>query len=189
MTAVTTETVRNGVDTATMFATLDLLKEQPELATFQFRATNRWIDGAHNRTTIRDLYGAGSEMEHARAFTVDAGEPAVLLGQDTGPNPAELLLSALAACLTTSLVYVAAARGVRLTEVSSTLEGDADVNGAMGLDDSVRNGFQRIRATFTVRGDAPPEKLREVVLRGRDRSFVFDSITAGVPVEIDVVTP
>lgn len=113
----------------------------------------------------------------------------MLLGEDTGPNPAELLLSALASCLTTSLVYVAAARGVRLTEVSSTLEGDADVNGALGLDDRVRNGFQRIRATFTVRGDAPPEKLREVVLRGRDRSFVFDSITAGVPVEIDVVTP
>jgi uncharacterized OsmC-like protein len=118
---------------------------------------------------------------------LDAGEPAVLLGTDTGPNPAEFVLHALAACLTTSLVYVAAARGVRLSEVESTLEGDIDLRGALGLDREVRNGYSGIRATFTVRGDAPPEQLREIVRRAQQRSAVFDVVAHGVPVTVDVV--
>jgi uncharacterized OsmC-like protein len=185
-----TERVRNGVDTQQLFGTLDLVKQQPELARFQFRATNRWIVGAHNRTTIKDFYGAGQvDTSRSEPFVLDAGEPAVLVGKDTGPNPAELLLHALAACVTTSLVYVAAARGVRLTEVESTLEGDIDLNGALGTETVYhRNGFERIRMTFRVRGDAPPDKLREVVARGHARSAVFDSVTQGVPVTVDVVT-
>jgi uncharacterized OsmC-like protein len=179
---------RNGVDTEQMYGTLDAIKAQPELGVFQFRATNHWIDGAHNRTTIQSFYGAGQEdSTRQAAFTLDAGEPAILLGTDTGPNPAEALLHALAACLTTSLVYVAAARKVRLTEVSSTLEGDMDVRGALGLSDEVRNGFSRIRVNFKVKGDAPPEKLREVVQRAQARSAVFDMVTNGVPVEVGVV--
>jgi uncharacterized OsmC-like protein len=178
---------RNGVDSQTLYGTLDAIKADPSLGTFQFRATNRWVDGAHNRSTIQGFYGAGQEdNSRAAAFTLDAGEPAVLLGTDTGPNPAEHLLHALAACLTTSLVYVAAARKVRLTDVSSTLEGDMDVRGALGLSDTVRNGFTRIRATFDVRGDAPAEKLREVVERAQARSAVFDIISNGVPVEVTV---
>jgi len=118
---------------------------------------------------------------------VDRGdaEPAVLLGTDTGPNPAEALLHALAACLTTSLVYVAAARGVKLTEVESTLEGDMDLQGALGLSDDVRNGFEKIKVTFRVKGDAPDEKLRELVARAQQQSAVFDSINGGVPVEVE----
>ena len=126
------------------------------------------------------------DTSRAEAFVIDAGEPAILLGTDTGPNPAEYLLHALAACLTTSLVYVAAARGVRLTEVESTLEGDMDVRGALGLDDDYRNGFERIRVTFRVKGDAPPEKLREIVRRAQQRSAVFDMVTNGVQVSVDV---
>jgi uncharacterized OsmC-like protein len=179
---------RNGVDTEQMYGTLDAIKAQPELGVFQFRATNQWIDGAHNRTTIQSFYGAGQEdSTRQAAFTIDAGEPAILLGSDTGANPAEALLHALAACLTTSLVYVASARKVRLTEVSSTLEGDMDVRGALGLSDEVRNGFSRIRVSFKVKGDAPPEKLREVVQRAQARSAVFDMVTNGVPVEVGVV--
>jgi uncharacterized OsmC-like protein len=181
------DTIRNGVDTDKMFATLDLIKAQPELAKFQFRATNRWIGGAHNRSTIKDFWGAGQEdTSRAEAFEIDAGEPAVLLGIDTGPNPAEYLLHALAACLTTSIVYVAAARGVELTEVESTLEGDMDVRGALGLDDHYRNGFERIRVSFRVEGDASEEKLREVVQRARRRSAVYDIVSNGVPVEVEV---
>jgi uncharacterized OsmC-like protein len=189
MTETISATVRNGVDTTTLFATLDALKAQPEIARFQFRARNRWLAGAHNRSTIKDFYAAGGEdTSRAHAFTLDAGEPAILLGTDTGPNPAEYLLHALAACVTTSLVYVAAARGVRLTTVDSTLEGDLDVQGAMGLSDEVRNGFQQIRMTIRIAGDAPPDKLRQVVQRGTDRSVIFDSINAGVPVTVEVVT-
>jgi uncharacterized OsmC-like protein len=181
------DVIRNGVDSQTMYGTLDAIKADPSLGTFQFRATNRWIDGAHNRSTIQGFYGAGQEdASRAGAFTLDAGEPAVLLGTDTGANPAEYLLHALAACLTTSLVYVATARKVRLTEVSSTLEGDMDVRGALGLSDEVRNGFTRIRATFHVKGDAPAEKLREILERAQARSAVFDIVSHGVPVEVAV---
>ena len=182
-----TETIRNGVDTGVMFGTLDAIKAQPELGTFQFRARNRWLGGSHNRTTIQDFYGAGQEdSSRTEAFTVDAGEPPILLGANEGANPAEYLLHALASCLTTSLVYVAAARGVHLTEVESTLEGDMDVQGALGLSDDFRNGFEQIRVSFQVEGDAPAEKLQEVVTRAQARSAVFDMVTNGVPVSVDV---
>ena len=139
-----THAIRNGVDTEKMFATLDLIKAQPELAKFQFRASNHWIDGAHNRSTIKAFYAAGGEdTTRSEEFVIDAGEPAILLGTDTGANPAEYLLHALAACLTTSIVYVAAARKVQLTSVESTLTGDMDVRGALGRG---RGAAQRVRA-------------------------------------------
>lgn len=186
---VITDTVRNGVDRAKLFATLDLLKVQPELGRFQFRASNRWVDGAHNRSTIKAFYGAGAEdASRSEAFELDAGEPAVLLGSDTGPNPVEFLLHSLAACLTTSIVYVAAARDVQLTSVESTLFGDLDARGAFGLSDEPRNGFERIGVSFRVTGDAPPERLREIVERARERSAVYDMVTNGVPVALDVTT-
>jgi uncharacterized OsmC-like protein len=181
--------IRNGVDTSKLFATLDAVKAQPEIAKFTFRARNRWIDGAHNRSTIKDFYAACQEDEsRTSAFNLDAGEPQILIGEDTGPNPAEILLSALAACLTTSLVYVAAARGVKLTEVSSVLEGEMDVRGALGLSNEVRNGFENIRVSFQVKGDAPEEKLREVVARAQARSAVYDMVAHGVPVSVEVST-
>jgi uncharacterized OsmC-like protein len=180
---------RNGVDTQQMYGTLDAIKADPSLARFQFRVRNQWVDGAHNRSTIRGFYGAGQEdTSRAAAFTIDAGEPAVLLGSDTGPNPAEALLHALAACLTTTLVYVAAARKVRLTEVESTLEGDMDVRGCLGISDEVRNGFTAINVTFKVTGDAPADKLREIVERAQARSAVFDMVNHGVAVDVAVVT-
>jgi uncharacterized OsmC-like protein len=186
---VVTDTIRNGVDTEKMFATLELIKAQPELARFQFRATNRWVDGAHNRSTIKGFYAAGGEdSTRTEEFQLDAGEPAILLGTNTGPNPVEYLLHALAACLTTSIVYVAAARKVKLTSVESTLTGDLDARGAFGLDDEPRNGFERIGVSFRVTGDAPEDKLREVVERATKRSAVYDMVTNGVPVAVEVTT-
>jgi uncharacterized OsmC-like protein len=184
-----TETTRNGVDTKTLYATLDLIKEQPELARFQFRASNRWLGGAHNRSTIKGFYAAGGEdSSRSDEFEIDAGEPGILLGTDTGPNPAEHLLHALAACLTTSIVYVAAARKVELTSVESRLTGDMDVRGALGVSDEPRNGFERIGVSFRVSGNAPDDKLREVVERAKKRSAVYDMVTNGVPVAVDVTT-
>lgn len=184
------DTVRNGVDTATLFATLDAITAQPEIAQFRFRARNRWVDGGHNRSTIKDFYAAGAEdTSRTQQFVLDAGEPAILLGSDTGPNPGEFLLHALAACVTTALVYSAAARGVRLTSVESSLEGELNLQAAMGVNTTdYRNGFERIRMTVTIAGDAPPEKLRQIVQRGADRSVVFDSVSAGVPIVLDVIT-
>ena len=187
--SVITNTIRNGVDTEKLFATLDLIKAQPELAKFQFRATNRWIDGSHNRSTIKHFYAAGGEdTTRSEEFVIDAGEPAILIGTDTGANPAEYLLHALAACLTTSIVYVAAARKVQLTSVESTLTGEMDVRGALGVDEEPRNGFERIGVSFRVTGNAPEEKLREVVERAQKRSAVYDMVTNGVPVAVDVTT-
>jgi uncharacterized OsmC-like protein len=177
--------VRNGVDTATLFATLDAVKEDTELAKFQFRALNRWLSGTHNRSTIHGYRGAKQELTHGEPFTFDADHPPVLVGSDNGPTPVEYLLHALAACLTAGIANVAAARGVTLTEVSSTVEGDIDLLGILGLSDQVRNGYQQIKISFVVRGD-DPEKLRSVVEQSRRRSAVFDVLTHGVPVSIDV---
>ena len=188
MTVTDNAPVRNGVDTATLFATLDAVKGQPELAKFQFRATNRWISGTHNRGTINGYYGAGQEHVRAQDFTYDVDHPPVLVGGDNGPTPAEYVLHALAACLTAGLANIAAARGIELTEVQSTVEGDIDLLGILGLDDTVRNGYEQIRVSFMVKGNAPADKLRELVEQSRRRSAVFDVITNSVPVTIDVTT-
>ena len=177
--------VRNGVDTATLFATIDAVKGDPGIAKFRFRATNTWVSGTHNRSTIHGFHGAKQEMTHREPFTFDADHPPVLVGTDNGPTPVEYVLHALAACLTAGIANIAAARGVTLTEVSSTVEGDIDLLGILGLSDQVRNGYQQIRVGFTLRGD-DPDKLRSVVEQSRQRSAVFDIVTNGVPVSIDV---
>jgi uncharacterized OsmC-like protein len=193
-TGTTTDTtvddpVRNGVDTAALFATLDAVKQAPQAAKFQFRAHNQWLSGSHNRGTIADFYGVGAERTHQRTFVFDADHPAVLVGQDHGPTPAEFLLHALAACLTAGLANVAAARRVKLTEVRSTVTGDIDLNGILGLDPKVRNGYQQITVRFTVKGDAPAEQLRQLLEQSQARSAVYDVITNQVPVTIQVDTP
>lgn len=182
------DSMRNGVDTATLFATLDAVKQAPQAANFQFRAHNEWISGTHNRSTITDYFGVGEERSHERTFVFDADHPAVLVGQDHGPTPAEFVLQALAACLTAGLANIAAARRVRLTEVRSTVTGDIDLNGILGLNPDVRNGYQRITVRFTIKGDAPAEQLRELVEQSRARSAVYDVITNQVPVTIEVDT-
>ena len=179
------DAVRNGVDTSVMYATLDLLKAQPELGEFQFRARNEWVQGSHNRSSIQGFYAAGGEDDsRGEPFVIDAGEPPILLGHNEAPNPAEYLLHALAACLTTSLVYVASARKVKLTKVESVVEGSFDVRGALGLAPEVRNGFREIKVSFRVEGDAPQEKLRDIVERAQQRSAVYDMVTNGVPVAV-----
>ena len=188
MTATTTDSHRNGVDTATLFATLDAVKAQPEIARFQFRATNRWISGTHNRGTINGFYGAGQENTRPADFTFDADHPPVLVGGDNGPTPAEHLLHALAACLTSGLANIAAARGITLEEVTSTVEGDINLLGILGLDQVFRIGFEAIRVVFHVKGDAEAKKLAALVEQSRNRSAVYDVITHGVPVTIDVAT-
>jgi len=179
------DSMRNGVDTATLFATLNAVKQAPEAAKFQFRAHNQWVSGTHNRGTIADYFGVGEERSHERTFVFDADHPAVLVGRDHGPTPTEFLLHALATCLTAGIANIAAARGVTLTEIESKVEGDIDLMGILGLSDSVRNGFQQVRVSFVLRGDEP-EKLRRVVEQSRARSAVFDILTNGIPVAIDV---
>ncbi|HKW00288.1 MAG TPA: OsmC family protein [Vicinamibacterales bacterium] len=176
----------NGVDTPTLFSTLDLVKSQPELAKFQFRASNRWQSGNLSETTISAFSGAGGEHTHKTTFKLTGDHPAVLVGQDRAPLPVEFLLHALASCITGGIANIAAARGVTLTEVESTLEGDIDLLGILGLSERVRNGYQGIRASFSIKGDASPETLQEIVAQSRARSAVFDVLTNGVPVSMSV---
>jgi uncharacterized OsmC-like protein len=178
--------VRNGVDTATLFATLDAVKQAPAAAQFQFRANNQWMNGTHSRSTISDYFGVGEERAHERTFVFDADHPAVLVGTDHGPTPVEFILHGLAACLTAGIANIAAARKVTLTEVRSTVSGDIDLNGVLGLNPDVRNGYQQIKVHFTIKGDAPAETLRAIVEQSRSRSAVFDVVTNGVPVDIQV---
>ncbi|HUG00087.1 MAG TPA: OsmC family protein [Ilumatobacter sp.] len=182
---MTDTATRNGVDTATLFATLDAVKQAPAAAQFQFRAHNQWIDGTHSQTTISDYFGVGEERAHAREFVFDADHPAVLVGKDNGPTPVEFILHALASCLTAGMANIAAARKVELTEVRSTVYGDIDLNGILGLQD-VRNGYQQVTVKFVVKGNAPEHVLREIVEQSRARSAVYDVITNGVDVDIDV---
>ncbi len=188
MTATVNESSRNGVDTDTLFATLNAVKAAPEAARFEFRARNDWISGTHSRGTIHDFFGVGEERSHERTFHFDADHPAVLVGRDNGPTPVEFVLHALASCLTAGLANIAAARGIRLTDVHSTVAGDIDLNGILGLDPAVRNGYQNITVRFTVKGDAPADKLRELVEQSRARSAVFDLLTNQVPVSIEITT-
>jgi uncharacterized OsmC-like protein len=177
---------RNGVDTAMLFATLDAVKAAPDAAKFQFRARNRWVSGTHSQSTIDDFYGVGEERTHDAPTSLDVDHPKVLVGGDNGPTPVEYILHGLAGCLTAGLANIAAARGVELTEVTSTVEGDIDLNGILGLDDSVRNGFQRIRVGFAIKGKAPAETLRALVEQSQARSAVFDILTNSVPVTVEV---
>jgi len=183
---MTDSPIRNGVDTATLFATLDAVKAQPEAAQFQFRVTNRWISGTHSQGTIDTFFGVGEERRHDHPTVIDADHPAVLVGNDKAPTPVEHVLAGLAACLTAGIANIAAARGVELTKVESTVEGDIDLNGILGLSSTVRNGFETIRVRFSIEGDASPEELQRIVEQSRRRSAVYDILTNGVPVSIDV---
>lgn len=178
----------NGVDTPTLFATLDAVKGTPDLAKFQFRATNQWLRGTHSRSTIEGFSGAGGEQRHSASFTYDADHPEVLVGRDHAPTPVEFLLHALAACITAGIGNIAAARGITLTEVRSTVEGDIDLLGIFGMSDRVRNGYQSVRAHFTIKGDAPAADLEKIVEQARARSAVFDVLRNGVPVDVTVAT-
>ena len=181
-------TPRNGVDVPTLFATLDAVRSSPEIAEFQFRASNTWISGTHNRSSIQGFHGAGQEdTSRTEPFVYDADHPAVLVGTGKAPTPVEFLLHAIAACLTAGLANIAAARGVTLHKVESTVEGDIDLLGILGLDSGVRNGYRQIRVTFEVDGDATAEELAELLAQSRRRSAVYDVLTSGTEVVVDMV--
>jgi uncharacterized OsmC-like protein len=177
---------RNGVDTPKLFATIAAVADQPSLAKFKFRAQGKWMSGTHCHSTVAGFYGVGGEMMHVTAFGADSDHPNVLCGEDRGPTPVEHLLHALAGCLTAGIANIAAARGVTLHSCECMVEGDMDLRGILGLSDAVRNGFQSIRMSFDIKGDAPAETLKKIVEQSRARSAVFDILTNGVPVSIAV---
>ena len=176
--------VINGVNVTDLMQTMDAVKADPTVAKFRFRLNNEWLEGGHNRSTLNEFYGAGQQQQRAKSFLIHADEPVVLLGRDQAPNPAEYLLTALAACVTSALVYHAAARGIKIEEVESQVEGDVDVRGFLGLDENVRKGFQNIRMTLAIHADVTDEQLEELASLGTGFSPIFDSVTNGVPVTV-----
>lgn len=176
----------NGVKVDELFGTIDAVKKAPVIATFRFRAENQWQDGGHNRTTLKNFYGTQQEHEHQKAFVLDADEPPLLLGKDKGPNPVEYLLTALASCVTTSIVYHAAAKGIIIRSIESKLEGDLDLQGFLGIRDDVPRGYTEIRMIVDIDADASPEELEEIVKLGPTYSPVYDTITRPVPVKVQL---
>ena len=187
MTACNTDVI-NGVDRRKLFATIDAVKANPSLATFRFRLANRWVDGGENSSTIDGFYGAGQEMKHLRPFHLVNDEPEILLSGDKAPNPVEYVLHALAGCLTTSLVYHAAAHGIEVRGVTTRFEGDLDLRGFLGLSKEVRRGYQAIRVMFEIDADCDDDKKRELVAMGEAYSPVFDIVSNGVPVTCGLET-
>jgi uncharacterized OsmC-like protein len=174
--------ILNGVNVDQLFGNIDAIKNTPVLGKFKFRANNKWINGGHNHTTIKNFHGVQQEHDHASPFELDADEPPLLLGEDIGPNPVEYALTALAACVTTALVYHAAAKGIKLNAVESRLEGDIDLRGFLGISDMVRRGYDNVRIYYKIDADVPDEELEELIQMGCKYSPVFDTFTNPVNV-------
>ena len=174
----------NGVDVDGLFQNIGVIKKEPSVAKFNFRAKNEWVSGSESRTTIDDFYGAGKTHVRSKPFVFIKDEPPVLLGKDHGANPVEYALTALAGCVTTTLIFHAAARGVKINKVESTLEGDIDIRGLLNLDDGVKVGYESIQINFKIDSDASEETLQELVELGKKHSPVANTITNATPVNI-----
>ncbi len=177
----------NGIDVDAMEDAVELVRENPPAGQFTFRARNRWSYGAHCCTTIQDFTAGGHEdATRPKPFVMEADEPTILLGEDNAANATEAVLHALASCLNASFVYQAAARGITVEHLELELEGKLDIRGFLGIDESVRNGYQNVHATFRVIADASDEQIRELCEMAQRRSPVFDIVSHGVPVSVGV---
>lgn len=177
--------VINGVDTARLFETVESIRKSPNLAVFRFRLNNNWVEGGRNKSKIQNFYGAGVEdATRKEPFVIEADEPAVLLGADKAPNPAEYLLHALAACVTTSMVYHAAKKGIQIKEVESRVEGKIDLRGFLGVADDVPTGFDDIQMLFKVKANVPDDQLADVLALGPKFSPVFDTVRRPIPITV-----
>jgi uncharacterized OsmC-like protein len=179
----TPEQVVNGMSVTKLMETIEAIQETPALADFKFRARNQWQDGGHNRATVNSYQGTLQEHRRKEDFVFDADEPPVLLGEDRGANPVEFLLTALSACMTTTLAYHAAAQGHEIEAIESEYEGDIDLHGFLGLDPNVPKGYKEIRVKFKVKTD---EKNLEQLKSLASFSPVYNSLINGVKVDIKV---
>jgi uncharacterized OsmC-like protein len=178
----------NGLNVQAALDTIAAIKADKTLARFQFRVRNRWVDGAENRSTIKDFYGAGREdTSRTRAIEIVQDEPPILLGNNGGANPGESLLHALAGCVTTTLVLHAMARGIVVRELSTEIHGDVDAQGVLGLDESVSPGFEQIRVRMNVKADCSDEELENLVAYAKEHSPVYNTICRPVPVVVERV--
>jgi uncharacterized OsmC-like protein len=169
--------IDNGVNVTALLGAREALEKAPEAAEFKWRATCEWVNGTHSRSSIGKFFGLGSEQSRDKTFVVEADHPKVFAAEDNAPTPVELVLSGLASCLTAGVAAVAQRRGIQLHSVKASLEADMDIQGILGIDDEVRNGFGAIRVHFDIRADASEDDIKALVAQSQKRSAVFDIIT------------
>lgn len=186
MTQTDAPTVDNGVNIEALRGARQALTDAPEAARFQWRARCEWVNGTHSRTTITDFSGLGQEHAHRQAYTVDADHPEIFASEDNGATPPEIVLAALASCLTAGVATVATNRGVQLRSVKATVEAGMDLQGILGIDGDVRNGFDTIKVTYDIDADASRADLAAIVAQSQKRSAVFDIVTNPTTVQVDL---
>jgi uncharacterized OsmC-like protein len=182
---VTTIKVDNGVNVEALLGARQALTDAPEAARFMWRASSSWVRGTHSRTTVQKFFGLGAEQSHKREFSFDADHPEIFASEDKGATPVEFVLVGLASCLTAGIAAVAQNRGIQLRSVKATLEAGMDLQGILGIDSDVRNGFDGIRVTFEIDADASKEDIAALVAQSQRRSAVFDIVTN--PTDVSVV--
>jgi uncharacterized OsmC-like protein len=180
------QSAENGVNVAALLAAREALAKAPEAANFRWRASSEWIDGTHSRSTIGGFFGLGAEQTRGKSFIVEADHPQVFASEDNAPTPVELVLAGLAGCLTAGVAAVAQNRGIQLYSVKATVEADMDLQGILGIDDDVRNGFNAVRVHFDIKADASKDDIAALVAQSQKRSAVFDIITNPTDVHVTV---
>jgi uncharacterized OsmC-like protein len=178
--------VNNGVNVGALLEARKALSEAPEAAKFNWRASCKWINGTHSNTSINNFFGLGAEQKHRTEFSFDADHPEVFASEDHGPTPVEYVLVGLASCLTARIAAVAQNRGIQLRSVSATIEGSMDIQGILGVDRDVRNGFDGIKVKYQIDADATQDEIRALVAQSQKRSAVFDIVTNPTNVSVEV---
>ncbi len=183
----TTDTpIDNGVNVQALLDARKALSETPEAAQFQWRAKCEWLEGTQSRSTVEGFFGLGEEQKHKSRFTFDADHPEVFASEDRGATPVEIVLAGLASCLTAGIASVAQLREIQLRSVTATVEGGMDIQGILGMDSDVRNGFDGIKVTYTIDADATPDEIKAIVAQSQKRSAVFDALTNPTNVTVEV---
>ncbi|MGD8341014.1 MAG: OsmC family protein [Gammaproteobacteria bacterium] len=178
--------VDNGINLEALLGAREALSDAPEAAQFQWRASCDWVNGTHSRSTVERFFGLGEEQNHRKKFVYDTDHPAVFASEDQGPTPVEYVLVGLAGCLTAGIAAVAQNREIQLKSVRATVEADMDIQGILGIDGDVRNGFERIRVSFEIDADANKDEIRALVAQSQRRSAVFDIVTNPTNVHVEV---
>jgi uncharacterized OsmC-like protein len=184
--AETKSTVNNGVNTEALLAAREALTAAPQAAQFKWRAACEWKDGTHSHSTVEGFFGLGEEQHRKKTFSFDADHPEVFASEDLGATPVEYVLVGLASCLTAGIAAVAQHRNIQLHSVKATIEGDMDIQGILGIDSDVRNGFGGIKVTYDIDADAKREDIEALVAQSQKRSAVYDIVTNPTNVTVEV---
>ena len=184
--SMTKKPVDNGVNVEALLAAREAVSQTPEAAQFTWRAKCEWVKGTHSRSSVEGFFGLGEEQKHRNKFTFDADHPEVFASEDHGATPVEIVLAGLASCLTAGIASVAQLRQIQLRSVSATVEGGMNIQGILGMDSDVRNGFEGIKVTYQIDADATPDEIKAIVAQSQKRSAVFDAITNPTNVTVEV---